>query len=383
MDWLGRVRKDQNGSHGSRYSVETSLTRDPDPRSGARNTDPAAGDGSRWEPLAWRDQVPPLNSFCGEFSDPDLENEFQDAVADERIRHFRIIGIPAAIFFALGSVVDVMVIGINPVMAGAIVISRFTVAAIILATVFIADHKDLRGHALDNLIAIPMVMISLVTCLIVWAIRGELLLHALTALVLTLIYYLFVPVRLAVSICISLAFGAGFVAVTVLFLDLRPEEFIQVVLYVTLANVLGAFVGRERQLAARREFAVRQAEVRATEELRIEVSSRAAAERALAESEARFRSLVELSPDSILVHREGKILYVNPSGLRLVGSDSVDALASRSAFDFLVPPFREIAMERTEHDYSDGPSDAGNGVCLPNPRRPRDRLRGCVGTHFL
>ncbi len=306
------------------------------------------GAGPQTEASAWRERAPALNSFCGEFRDANIELAFQDTVANNRIQQLRIIGVPAAIFFILGTLVDVVVIGMDPVMAGVIVVSRFSVAAVILAAVVMADRKSLSGHALDRLIAVPMVLVSLVTCLIIWAIRGELLLHALTALVLILIFYLFVPVRLAVSLQVSLAFSAGFVAMATLFLNLRPEEFIQVVLYVTLANVLGAFVSRERHTAARHEYATRQAEIEATEELRSEVASRTAAERALGESEARFRSLVELSPDSILVHRQGKILYVNPRGLDLVGSDSIAELSGISVYDFLLPSFREIALERTK-----------------------------------
>jgi two-component system sporulation sensor kinase A len=33
----------------------------------------------------------------------------------------------------------------------------------------------------------------------------------------------------------------------------------------------------------------------------------------LKESEERYRSLVELSPDAIVVHQEGKFTYVNPA----------------------------------------------------------------------
>ena len=50
------------------------------------------------------------------------------------------------------------------------------------------------------------------------------------------------------------------------------------------------------------------------------------AERALRESEERYRRLVEVSPDAILVHREGKILFVNTTGVRLLGATAVETL---------------------------------------------------------
>ncbi len=50
------------------------------------------------------------------------------------------------------------------------------------------------------------------------------------------------------------------------------------------------------------------------------------AEKALRESEERYRGLVEVSPDAILVHREGKIIFVNSTGLELLGAASIEAV---------------------------------------------------------
>jgi len=47
-------------------------------------------------------------------------------------------------------------------------------------------------------------------------------------------------------------------------------------------------------------------------------------------SEERYRALVELSPDAIAVHREGRLLFINPAGARLLGADSTEALVGES-----------------------------------------------------
>ena len=40
---------------------------------------------------------------------------------------------------------------------------------------------------------------------------------------------------------------------------------------------------------------------------------------ALRDSEARYRNLVELSPDGIVVHQNGRIVFVNSAGLKTLG----------------------------------------------------------------
>lgn len=50
------------------------------------------------------------------------------------------------------------------------------------------------------------------------------------------------------------------------------------------------------------------------------------AQLALKNSEERYRTLIEWSPEAILVHRSGKILYVNPAAIRLFGASYAQIL---------------------------------------------------------
>jgi len=56
---------------------------------------------------------------------------------------------------------------------------------------------------------------------------------------------------------------------------------------------------------------------------------------ALADSEARYRQLVEASPEAIAVHHDGRLIYVNDAGVALIGATSGAALIGRRATDFV------------------------------------------------
>jgi PAS domain S-box-containing protein len=77
-----------------------------------------------------------------------------------------------------------------------------------------------------------------------------------------------------------------------------------------------------------------------------DVTAREHSLRALAESEDRYRRLVEASPAPIVVHRGGRIRFVNPAGLDLVGAVSAEEVLNRPIMDFVHPDFREIVTER-------------------------------------
>jgi diguanylate cyclase (GGDEF)-like protein/PAS domain S-box-containing protein len=75
---------------------------------------------------------------------------------------------------------------------------------------------------------------------------------------------------------------------------------------------------------------------------------------ALHDSEERFRSLIELSPEAILVHRDGKLLYANPAAVALFGGETAQNLVGKAVMDLIHPDFRHIARERINKHSSDG-----------------------------
>jgi PAS domain S-box-containing protein len=91
--------------------------------------------------------------------------------------------------------------------------------------------------------------------------------------------------------------------------------------------------------------------------LRHEIAERGRSANALRESEERYRSLVELSPEAIGVHREGKWVYLNPAGLRLFGATAHTELFGRSIKDFVHPDDRAaVAADICRVEGGNGPT---------------------------
>ncbi len=67
---------------------------------------------------------------------------------------------------------------------------------------------------------------------------------------------------------------------------------------------------------------------------------------ALAQSEQRYRELVELSPEAILVHRKGRVVYANQAGCRLFGAEKSTDLVGRDIVDLVHPDHRKPFADR-------------------------------------
>lgn len=69
---------------------------------------------------------------------------------------------------------------------------------------------------------------------------------------------------------------------------------------------------------------------------------------ALQESEERYRSLVELSPEAIVVHSEGLIVFANSASAKLVGAEKPEDIIGKPVLSFVHPDSRELVTRRVK-----------------------------------
>lgn len=86
-----------------------------------------------------------------------------------------------------------------------------------------------------------------------------------------------------------------------------------------------------------------------------DITDRNQAQQFLRESENRFRSVVELLPDGLSIHYDGKIVYANLTFARMVGAANPEQLIGRNVLEFVHPEYHEIVFERMLETYAGRP----------------------------
>lgn len=89
-----------------------------------------------------------------------------------------------------------------------------------------------------------------------------------------------------------------------------------------------------------------------------DISERKQSEEILRESENRYRSLFELSPDAIIVYCQGIIVFANSMAAHLFGENFPENLIGKNVYQLFHPDFRHTARLRIEQALSLGKTES-------------------------
>ena len=84
-----------------------------------------------------------------------------------------------------------------------------------------------------------------------------------------------------------------------------------------------------------------------------DITERMRAEEALRESEEKYRQMVDLSPDAVTIHQEGRWVFANPAAARILGVEEPSQLVGRSLLDFMRPDIHQQVKARWKQLYED------------------------------
>jgi PAS domain S-box-containing protein len=72
----------------------------------------------------------------------------------------------------------------------------------------------------------------------------------------------------------------------------------------------------------------------------------------LQESEKNNQLLLSLLPDPLLIHQDGKMVFVNQEGLKLIGANKLEDMLGKSILQFVQPDYHEPLKERIGSTFS-------------------------------
>ena len=104
-----------------------------------------------------------------------------------------------------------------------------------------------------------------------------------------------------------------------------------------------------------------------------EIEQRTRLEAVLKDSEQRYRTLVEWTPEALVVYRDDCILYANPAAVEMIGAGSARDVLGTSLLDWIHPDYRGALLARRAN-----PQKVEHDIRTPRLEEKLVRVDGCV-----
>jgi PAS domain S-box-containing protein len=211
-----------------------------------------------------------------------------------------------------------------------------------------AGRRLSSGVAFPWALAVGSLLLALAARIVLEPLLGSHLPYVSFFVAVTLTAYLATPAASAFVVIVGFLLAEWFFVLPRHSLVLgATSEIVGAVSYFVVSGSIAIFAqlasrARTRAEAIALELRQRQAQIET------EIAERQRIELALRDSEARYRELVELAPDGVLVHQDLKIAYCNPAGLNLCRASRLEDLVGRDVLSIVHPADRDAVQRRVD-----------------------------------
>ena len=234
-------------------------------------------------------------SFSGAFADAAEETEYRNATWSEFSAQWRQPLLAGAVLFVIAGITDYQVLGFSP--EGLALIAARCIVLFTIALIGFLTTRDRKLILFDGLTFTVELFVVLILLFAIWAKADDIMFHLPASLLFVIIFYIFVPGRLAPTILASGLLSIGFLLTAQQVFALSPRAMVSYTMLFAAANLLGAF-------QAKRHAVLRRADYKKSRILQDEVERREKAEAALRSAKKGLEKDVEKQSSQLQESKE-------------------------------------------------------------------------------